>query len=121
MNRKAIFHSLGQILFVEAIVLTIPLISSLIHRDNQYLSFLIPIATVLAIGLLLTLLIKNESNKIGAKEGFIIVGLSWILLGLFGCLPFIISGAIPNFINAFFETVSGYTTTGATILNGEQI
>lgn len=121
MNRKAIFHSLGQILFVEAIVLTIPLISSLIHRDNQYLSFLIPIATVLAIGLLLTLLIKNESNRIGAKEGFIIVGLSWILLGLFGCLPFIISGAIPNFINAFFETVSGYTTTGATILNGEQI
>ena len=120
MNKKAVIHSLGQIMFAEAIVLTIPLITSLICADGQYFSYIIPIATLIVVGLLFTQLTKGE-NKIGAKEGFVIVGLSWITLGLFGSIPYMISGAIPNFVNAFFETVSGYTTTGATILHGDEI
>ena len=120
MNKKAVFHSLGQIMFAEAIVLTIPLLTSIIYSDHQFLSYIIPIAILIAIGLLFVLTTRGET-KIGAKEGFVIVGLSWISLGLFGSIPYMISGAIPNFVNAFFETVSGYTTTGATILNGYEI
>ena len=116
MNIKAIFHSVGRLLWVEAILMIIPLIVSFIYKEATYWSFIIPIAGLALIGLLL-FLIKPTNKNIYAKEGFAIVGLSWIFLSLFGCLPFVISKQIPSFINAFFETVSGFTTTGASILN----
>ena len=59
---------------------------------------------------------KAENNRILAREGFVIVGFSWIIMALFGCMPFMISGNIPNFFDAFFETASGFTTTGSTIV-----
>ena len=103
-------------MLVEAGLLLIPLVVGLIcHEPASARAFLITaIATAAAGGLLM--LAKPRAMTVYAREGFVIVGISWIVLSLFGCLPFVISGQIPRFINAFFETVSGFTTTGASIL-----
>lgn len=120
MNHRMIFYTLGQILKLEAALLLLPLVVSLIYHENQFLPFLIPSVSLVILGLILTFK-KPVKQNFYAKEGFVLVGLSWIVLSLFGCLPFVISGSIPNFINALFETISGFTTTGATILDGEGI
>ena len=111
---------LGKTLLIEAGLMLVPLLVGVIYQENSYLSFLIPILSLLIVGFPLSRL-KSKDNSLYAKEGFIIVALSWILLSLFGAIPFVINGAIPNYIDAVFETVSGFTTTGATILNGEQL
>ena len=103
-------------MLVEAGLLLIPLIVGLIyHEQSSVRVFLITVCLTAAAGGLL-LLVKPAKNTIYAREGFAITGLSWIMLSLFGCLPFVISGQIPNPVDAFFETVSGFTTTGASIL-----
>ncbi len=120
MNYKVVFSILGKALLIEAGLMIIPLLVGTIYQENNYLAFLIPILSLLIVGLPLSKL-KSKDNNLYAKEGFVIVALSWILLSLFGAIPFVISGVIPNYIDAIFETVSGFTTTGATILNGNQI
>ena len=101
---------------VEAALLLIPTIISVIYKEDSVYSFLITIAVTTAVGLALTLLNRTKDRAIYAKEGFVIVSLGWIFLSLFGMLPFKLSGEIPRFIDAFFETVSGFTTTGASII-----
>ena len=115
MNYKMIFKILGKLLKVEAFLLCIPLVISFIYSEGIFLSYLIPILLLLILGSLLSSL-KPKRTNIFAREGLIIVGLSWIIMSLFGCLPFIISGYLPNFFDAFFETVSGFTTTGASVV-----
>lgn len=115
MNYRIIFRMIGKLLLVEAALLILPLIVSFIYEDNLYWSYLIPMGCLLVIGLILGNL-KLKHKDFFAKEGLVIVGLSWIVLSLFGCLPFIISESIPNFVDAYFETISGFTTTGATII-----
>jgi len=103
-------------MLVEAGLLFIPLIVGMIfHEQASVRAFLISVCAAAAAGGLL-LLVKPAANTIYAREGFAITGLSWIMLSIFGCLPFVISGQIPNPVDAFFETVSGFTTTGASIL-----
>mgnify|MGYP002509599074 CR=1 FL=1 len=120
MNYKVVFSLLGKTMLVEAILLCIPLIVGLSYQENCFISFIIPILSLSAIGIPLSML-KSKDNTLYAKEGFVIVALSWIILSVFGALPFVISGTIPHFVDALFETISGFTTTGATILNGVQI
>lgn len=116
MNYRIIFYTLGWVLNIEAGCMLLPLICSFIYADDCLLIFGCCIAICLFAGLLLTL--RQPKNKtMYAKEGFIIVALSWILISIFGALPFVFSGCIPNFIDALFETVSGFTTTGASILS----
>ena len=100
----------------------IPLCVSLIYREpiRNTISFLIPMGLISLIGFLMVLF-KPKNKMMKAREGFVIVGLSWIFMSLFGSLPFIISKEIPNFFDAFFEITSGFTTTGSTILSGEKI
>ena len=118
MNRKMVFYMLGQILKLEAGIMLLPLICSLFYREfNIVIAFLITMAVALTLGFLLTLFNKPQNKTFFAKEGFAIVALSWVAISAVGALPFVISGEIPNYINAFFETVSGFTTTGATILS----
>lgn len=115
MNYKMILHTLGRIMMVEAVFLLIPLGISIYHQDSALWSFVITILLLLAIGLPLTL--KKPKNQVFyAREGFIIAALTWVIMSLFGALPFFLSGAIPNFIDSLFETISGFTTTGATLL-----
>ena len=116
MNRKMIFYMLGRIVQLEAVLMLIPLSCSLYYREDSYIAFLITIGIAAVLGLLLMILSKTEDKTIFAKEGFVIVALAWIVMSALGALPFYISGAIKSYIDAFFETVSGITTTGASIL-----
>ena len=121
MNYKAIFNIIGKIMIIMGLLMILPLIVSLIYYSEEgirnVLAFLIPIVSLLSGGLLLSLLIRKSGiSKFGVKEGIIIVSLTWIVMSLFGCVPFIISKEIPNFFDAFFEMVSGFTTTGASIV-----
>lgn len=117
MNRRMVLYMVGSVIKIEALLMLLPLIVSLIYSEKtSAVSFLISIAIALALGFAMTLIVKPGSKVIYAKEGFVTVALSWLFLSLVGCLPFVISGEIPSFIDALFETVSGFTTTGASIL-----
>ena len=116
MNRKMVYYLTGRIILLEGALLLAPLAVSLIYGDNGIVPFLITIGICALIGGLLSLLFRNHSTMIFAKEGFLITALAWVCLSLIGAIPFVLSGEIPNYIDAFFETVSGFTTTGASIL-----
>ena len=116
MNFKMIRYLVGQLLAVECGLMAIPLLISIIYGEFSTMwSFIIPMLILGAVGGLLVIK-KPKNTTLGVKEGFVIVGLSWIVMSLFGCLPFVISGLIPNFFKAYFETVSGFTTTGSSVL-----
>lgn len=116
MNCRSISFILGCILTIEGVFLLLPLIVSLIYGESQASAFILSTLICFAVGVVLILL-RPQKVVFNVKEGFATVALSWIFLSLFGCLPFVISGDIPNFTDAFFETISGFTTTGASILN----
>ena len=116
MNRRMVFYTVGHIATVEAALLLLPALVSLIYLEKSGLSFLITAALSLTVGLAFILLFKPKSRMIYAKEGFAIVAYAWLLMSAIGALPFVIGGAIPSYVDAFFETVSGFTTTGASIL-----
>lgn len=116
MNRKIVFHITGKLLQALAFILLLPMIVSIIYKEGEFLAFLTAAAISFVIGITLVMLTKNCKKDLYAREGFLIVSLAWISASLIGCLPFILSGEIPNFFNAFFETVSGFTTTGASIV-----
>ncbi len=116
MNRKMIFYMLGKIMLVEAGLLSLPILCGLIYREASTVWFLVTAVVAGLIGFLMTAFSKNKDKTFFAKEGFVIVSLAWIFISAVGALPFFLSGQIPNYINAFFETVSGFTTTGASIL-----
>ena len=116
MNRRMVFYTVGHIATVEAALLLLPALVSLIYLEKSGLSFLITAALSLTVGLAFILFFKPKSRMIYAKEGFAIVAYAWLLMSAIGALPFVIGGAIPSYVDAFFETVSGFTTTGASIL-----
>lgn len=123
MNYKMVINIIGKIMVLLALLMILPMIVSIIYSEGirNILSFLVPIIVFAGLGVLLSYN-KKKTGKIGAKEGIIIVGLTWILISLMGCLPFIISKEIPNFFDAFFEMTSGFTTTGASVvLNVEEL
>lgn len=123
MNRRIVFYMLGRIVQLEAILLIFPLICSACYGEkNTIIVFLITALVALAVGTLFTLVGKTKNKNFYAKEGFVIVSLAWIVMSLIGALPFYMSREIPSFVDAFFETVSGFTTTGASIIpNVEEI
>lgn len=115
MNYRMIAYSIGRILIVIAATLAVPMVLSVFYGEGLVKTYLIPIMISLVLGAAASL--KAPENKsFFVREGMVIVGVSWILISVIGALPFFISGQIPNFIDAFFETVSGFTTTGSTIL-----
>lgn len=115
MNTKMIRYILAKMLGVEAILLLLPALVSLIYGEFSGVYFLIPSGILIVIYLLVGMK-KPEKRTIYGKEGMVIVAGAWILWSLFGALPFTISGSIPSYLDAFFETVSGFTTTGSSIL-----
>ncbi|HEO2971131.1 TPA: TrkH family potassium uptake protein [Streptococcus agalactiae] len=118
MNKSMIRFLLSKLLLIEAALLAIPLTVGLIYREPQSVMMSIVITMIILIILgLLGSLFKPKNYHIYTKEGMLIVALCWILWSFFGALPFVISGQIPNIIDAFFEVSSGFTTTGATILD----
>ncbi|MBQ8971500.1 MAG: TrkH family potassium uptake protein [Clostridia bacterium] len=115
MNKRLTFRLIGYVLLVEAALMLVPLIVSLIYGGSDAKAIVVSLAITAAAGGLLTLL-KPRNDNLRAREGFAVVALSWILLSFFGALPFFIHGCIPNMADAFFETASGFSTTGSTIL-----
>ena len=116
MNYKMIVYILGKMLGIEAAVLLIPMLVSLIYREASWKVFLITSVILFFCSMAMA---KNKPEKahIYGKEGFVIVGFAWILWSLFGAIPFTMSGSIPFYLDAVFETISGFTTTGSTILS----
>lgn len=117
MNYRMITYILGWILIFEAIFMAVPVITAVCYGESAVWWFLATAAVCVSIGLMLTKIKKPQNKKLYSREGFVIVSLSWIVLSVFGSLPFFLSGEIPSFIDALFETVSGFTTTGASILD----
>lgn len=117
MNFGIIKNILGKILILLAALMVLPLVVSLIYQEGikHYTAYIIPIIVLALLGVLLNFK-KAKSSKMLVREGMIIVGLSWLVMSLFGCIPFMITGEIPNFFDAFFEMASGFTTTGASIV-----
>ncbi len=112
-----VFFTLGQIIQLEGILLLFPAAISLLYREDAVWSFLITVGIAAIVGTLLVLLNRPGKNQdFFAKEGFVIVALAWIAVSGIGALPFVISREIPSFVDALFETVSGFTTTGSSIL-----
>ncbi|MBQ6857969.1 MAG: TrkH family potassium uptake protein [Clostridia bacterium] len=116
MNMKSVSYILGWVLNIEAVLMSLPLVTSIVYAEGEGWAFVITMAMCASIGFLLTHKRPNTPN-FRAREGFAATALSWILMSVFGCLPFYFTGEIPRFIDALFETVSGFTTTGASILS----
>lgn len=116
MNRKMVFSTVGLMLKGEAALLLPACVTALIYGEKCLWALLISAAIAYVAGFLLRRFCKPETQVIYAREGFAIVALTWLVMSAVGALPFYISGEIPSYIDAFFETVSGFTTTGASIL-----
>ena len=118
MNVSIVRYVVARLLQIEAALMIFPLAVSLLYREswNYLFSFLSVMIFLAVLGQLLSLK-KPENKRMTAREGFVIVAISWILFSFFGSLPFVINSDIPSFVDAFFETSSGFTTTGASILD----
>ncbi len=140
MNFGIVIKILGSLLLIEGACMVLPFAVSVLYGENDWWAFLICIILNALVGYLMYYfgghlhILKNSKNGSGAtengngkrsvikvKESLAIVSSGWVLVCLFGCLPFIITGSIPHFVDAFFEVVSGFTTTGATILNDIEV
>ena len=115
MNYSIVIYIVGWVMNFQAVFLALPCIVSLIYKESEGWSYLIIAILSLMLGTLCTLR-KPKNNKMFAREGFVIVALSWLLMSIVGAIPFVMTGDIPNYIDALFETISGFTTTGASVL-----
>ncbi|PID89158.1 MAG: potassium transporter, partial [Bacteroidia bacterium] len=114
---KIIINTMGKLLFFETIFLVLSLLIAFSYRESDANSFLWAALITAFVSSLCYFPTRNVKKDVGKREGYIVVSLVWIVFSLFGCLPYIFSGAIPSFTDAFFETMSGFTTTGSSILN----
>ena len=117
INRKMIFRILGILLFIEGGLFLLCAGVSLCYQEHSYIYFLYSTLLAAAVGCVLLFLGRNAENKLSRRDGYCIVAFTWLLFTTFGMLPFYLSGEIPSVTDAFFETMSGFTTTGATILD----
>lgn len=117
INGKLISKILGSLLFIEGGLLLICLLLSLFYKENDWSSFAITIGLTVVLGVIFKFIGKNAEYRMGQKEGYFIVTISWIAFSFIGMLPYYIGNFIPSVTDAFFETMSGFTTTGASILN----
>jgi len=117
LNYKIILRTIGFLLIGEGLFLLLPLIVAGIYNDGDSKAFLLSSIITLFAGFTAIVLTRNASKNIGKREGYIIVSVVWVFFSLFGSLPYLFSNSIPSFHDAFFETMSGFTTTGASILN----
>ncbi len=123
MNFNIIRILVGKILLLVGTLMLIPLITAFIYLESlkNIISYLIPMSSLILVGGFLGYFKPGKNTRMGAKEGYVIVSLSWLLMALFGCIPFLISGYVNDFFTAFFEMASGFTTTGASALTADEL
>lgn len=117
LNYKIIFHFFGLLILFNGGFMLLSTLVSFICEDSVTHNLLFASLVVLSIGALAMVFTRNHNKEMNKREGFIVVSFGWIIMALTGSIPYMVTGSIPNFTNAFFETMSGYTTTGASILN----
>ena len=117
MNYKKLGKILGKIMILESILMFAPLLVSFLYGEDlrHKIAFAVPILALAIIGFILQL-IKADRDILYQKEGFALTAMVWIVMALFGAIPFVISGDIPSYVDACFEIMSGFTTTGASII-----
>jgi trk system potassium uptake protein len=116
-NHKIILNTLGILLLIEGIFIGLSAFVDYLYGDGAYQTILLSSLITLLCGGFMWFFTKNAEKNIDKKEGYFIVTIGWVMFSVFGSLPFFLSGEIPSFTDAFFETMSGFTTTGASILN----
>lgn len=117
MNRRMVLNMAGKVIMATGFLLLLPSLVALIYKEfNIMFDFLIVAIAAVAVGMIIVKTVRIRTNVIYAKEGFLIVAITWLLMSSIGAIPFTLSGQIPNYIDAFFEMVSGFTTTGASII-----
>ncbi len=121
LNIKFIFNFLGRLLMMEGLFLIIPLFVSLLYQDGEYMAFLYSIILTFLAGLTVWVPFRNCSRSIRKGEGFLLVSIVWISYSIFGSLPYLFSSFHFSFTDAFFETLSGFTTTGASVIPDVEI
>ena len=117
LNFKLIYKILGQLLFLEALLMSLCLAMALFYREDDAMAFAISIAIIVGSGFMLKYKGRMAENSMNRRDAYLLVTLTWALFSFFGAFPFTISGYVPDYTDAFFETMSGFTTTGATILD----
>jgi len=121
MNIKIVIRVLGLLLLIESIALAAAWLVSLYYNEYDSNAFLISLLINLVSGGLIVTLTSNSDKRLGKREAFLIVSLVWVVCSGFGSLPYILSGVLPDFHNAFFETMSGFTTTGSSVIDNVQV
>jgi len=117
LNYKIIFHFLGLLLLFNGGFMLLSALISLIYKDGVTFKIFLAGIVTLIVGVIVMVFTKKHNKEMNKREGYIVVSFGWIIMSLSGTLPYVFTESIPNFTNAFFETMSGYTTTGASILN----
>ncbi len=117
INKKLIYKVLGQLLFIEAAMLLSCLAVALYYQEDDSFAFLVSILTTVGCGLILKWRSVDADNSMSRRDAYLVVSLVWVIFSLFGTMPFLISGYLTHFTDAYFETMSGFTTTGATIID----
>lgn len=117
MNFRLVLNMLGKILLIMAALMLLPAVVSVCSGGTDLLAILASAAITAAVGGGM-LLLKPKDTTFFAKEGFVVVALAWVVMSLLGALPFMFGGIFTNYMDAVFETASGFTTTGATVLSG---
>ena len=120
-KHKIIIHFFGLLLLFNGGFMLLASLLSFIYKDGVTNQLFVSGVSVLSVGLLVMLCTKNHSKEMTKRQGYIVVTFGWIVMALSGTIPYLLTGSITNFTNAFFETISGYTTTGATILNDIEV
>ena len=114
---RSILNIIGLLLCIESFAMIIPLIVDVLNSNNDWKQFFYSSILTFVIGLVLFLSFRKERNKINIRQAFVLTILSWLLLAFFGSIPFIYTSSLLSYSDAFFESVSGITTTGATVIN----
>ena len=117
INSKMICKIMGSLFFIEAGFLILCALLAIYYKETDLTAFLSSAAITAGAGIVFSIFGKNAERKISRRDGYVVVSLAWIFFSLFGMLPFYLSGYIPSITDAFFETMSGFTTTGASILD----
>ncbi len=115
MNPNIILYTVGKTIMLVGVLMLAPMFVA-VYYGESITAFILTIAIAIAVGMVMLIIGRDRAERLAVKDGLVIVTLSWLGLSLIGALPFFISGAIPSYVDAFFETVSGFTTTGASIL-----
>ena len=121
INIKLIYKILGTLLLFEAAFIALCLGVSIFYREDDFMGFSATILIIFLGAIGLRFLGRDADNNLGRRDAYLLVTLSWVIFSLFGSLPFVISGYVTNFTNAFFETISGFTTTGATVIDDVEV